>query len=422
MALRPKERNAVTGDRLQRTGDFLLQKLDLNDLKKNFKSDFTIELGTLAVFIRNQKCVDILSPGKVQGESFWKKLLSFGNEDDLDLIIIDSGEVAFPINISDLRTIDGLSLEIYTEVAIKIDADEIEKLILNLLKEKRSISIPELNEAIHSQIRSVVDQMTREIKSSDLIFDPQARLMYENTLSNSVSDCLDNYGIHILRICNLQLRGPEVRKLINAHKEEHEAARTIEYNIRMRELMQSDELHRLKTEDELKIYADQLAHEYDIKTEDQNYQLNLLQQVHRHEIEGKEAAFQMDQKLKEHEHNLAVKRQSMKFDVEETREWLKVKSEKQKINRDDDLERMKAYQNFDIQTLIATLPPEKAASLLQLHKQMQGPDMPQNITVNQLDTNKNQQIQQAINSHQPVSNQLADSIIQLVQNQIEKNK
>ena len=418
--LRPKERNAIAGDRLQRTGDFLLQRLDFNDIKKNFKTNFTIEIGTLAVLIKNQKCVDILTPGEVNIDSFWKKLLSFGKEDDLDIIVIDSGEVAFSVNIANLRTIDGLSFEAYTEVAIKIDADEVEQLIVNLLKEKRSISTLELSQAIHTQIRSVADQLTRELKSTDLLFDPQARLVYENSLSNAIFDCADNYGVTILRVCNLQLRGPEIRQLINTHKAEHEEARRIEYDMRMRDLMKSDQLSKLKTDAEVKEYADQLAYEYDIKSEDQTFQLNLLQQVHRHELEGKEAVFQMDQRLKEHEHNLAIKRQSMHFDVEESREWLKVKSEKQKMTRDDELERMKAYKNFDIQTLIATLPPEKAASLLQLHKQMQNNNIPDTLILNQLNPNNNPQLQQAINSQSPVSNQLADSIIQLVQSQIEK--
>jgi len=151
-------------------------------------------------------------------------------------------------------------------------------------------------------------------------------------------------------------------------------------------------MDRLKTENDLEEYVRQVGQEKSISTELQEHELGRLKQVHRHELEKTEAAYQMAAEMEQAAHEIQVKLQWDDYtrdkllkdadvqakikqveateEVRQTYEWLKVRAEKQRVEREHQKAQAELFAGYDIKTLIALLPDTaQRQQLLELHRQ-----------------------------------------------------
>jgi hypothetical protein len=203
---------------------------------------------------------------------------------------------------------------------------------------------------------------------------------------------LERTGVELIRLASIEFTGAEYEGLREKAGQIEVKRREIEFQQRMRELTTGDGMDRLKTESDLEDYVRQLAQEKDVSVGLQQHELARLKQVHRHELGKTEAAYQMAAEMEQAAHEIQVKLHwddytrnklfkdaelqekikqiESREDVRQTYEWLKVRAEKARLDREHQKARAELYAGYDIKTLLALLPDNaQRQQLLDLQRQ-----------------------------------------------------
>ncbi|WDE96644.1 zinc ribbon domain-containing protein [Lentisphaera profundi] len=375
--LKPEERGQIYDNKFSKDPTLLLSKLDLKFCSARTESGLTLDTGQMAFVVDGDESslvesgnLDVKSLAKI-GAHAW--LLN------LDLLVV-------PLWAEKVQSADLMEFDVYSELIVTWDQQALSKNGIELLASKENLSLEQVKELVSKAAKDVSLKLVRAYKLSELLFNPHERINFDTELQKVIRLELSRLGLRVIHFAVPQLEGKEMRQAMAREKDKVEAAKELEYNLRMREILQEDNLDQLKSEDEVKEYAAQLANQFDIKQDKRDHDLNLLQQVHRHEIDGKELGFKLAEETKIKEHNLAMATKEMafddkakdhqikqdkkqlNFDVEESEKWLDVKRKKNAVSREDEFARLEKYSKFDLQSLIAALPKAQAENLVKFNQ------------------------------------------------------
>lgn len=335
----------------------------------------------------------MLEPGRHTIETLGRRLLGlFTTPKPQTVVLVDAGDVVLPLRFSDLRTNEELRVECYTEVCFRFVGEHGEAFLANVLKGQDQLSYESLADWMRQEIRQAVMDLAQSASIEDLVKDPQRRARIEDTLRAALAAALERVGVELVRVASVEFTGPDYEALREQAGQVEIKRREIEFQQRMRDLTAGDEMSRFKTEHELEEYIRQLAQEKEISTELQAHELARLKQVHRHELEKDEAAYQMAVEMEQAAHEIKVKLQwdgytrdklladaglqekikqiESREEVRQTYEWLKVRAEKARLDREHQKAQAEMFAGYDIKTLIALLPDNaQRQQLLELQRQ-----------------------------------------------------
>ncbi len=392
-ALHPESRTAVSDGLWQRSPGTFAQRLQVSELRRLLEKGLQIEIGTVALLLEAGQIKAVLEPGQHTLETLGRKLMGlFTTPAPQTVILADAGDIVLPLRFSGLRTKEELLVEGYTEVCFRFVPARGEAFLANVLKSQDQLSYEGLADWMRQEIRSVVLDLVQSASIEELVKDPQRRLRIEDTLRQALAVALERAGVEIVRVASVEFTGAEYEELRAKAGQVEVKRREIEFQQRLRELTSGDEMNRLKTENDLEEYVRQLGQEKSISTELQEHELGRLKQVHRHELEKTEAAYQMAAEMEQTAHEIEVKlnwddytRDKLLKDAdvqakikqiettEEVRgaqEWLKVRAEKQRVDREHQKAQAELFAGYDIKTLVALLPDNaQRQQLLDLQRQ-----------------------------------------------------
>ena len=392
-ALHPESRDAISDGVWQRQPGTFARRIRVVELRRLLEKELQIEIGTVALLMEAGQIKAVLEPGRHTLESLTRRFMGlFTTPVPQAVILVDAGDIVLPLRFSGLRTNEELPVECYTEVCFRFVPARGEAFLANVLKEQDLLSYEALADWMWREVRGVVVDLVQSAGIADLVKDPQRRLRIEDALRQALAVALERAGIEMIRVASVEFTGAEYEELRAKAGQVEVKRRELEFQQRMRELTSGDEMSRLKTEHDLEEYVRQLGQEKSVSSALQEHELGRLKQVHRHELEQAEAAYQMAAEMEAAAHGIQVKLQWDDYtrdkllqdadvqakikqvesteEVRQTYEWLKVRAEKQRVEREHQQAQAELFAGYDIKTLIALLPDNtQRQQLLELQRQ-----------------------------------------------------
>ena len=392
-ALHPESRDAISDGVWQRQPGTFARRIRVVELRRLLEKELQIEIGTVALLMEAGQIKAVLEPGRHTLESLTRRFMGlFTTPVPQAVILVDAGDIVLPLRFSGLRTNEELPVECYTEVCFRFVPARGEAFLANVLKEQDLLSYEALADWMWREVRGVVVDLVQSAGIADLVKDPQRRLRIEDALRQALAVALERAGIEMIRVASVEFTGAEYEELRAKAGQVEVKRRELEFQQRMRELTSGDEMSRLKTEHDLEEYVRQLGQEKSVSSALQEHELGRLRQVHRHELEQAEAAYQMAAEMEAAAHGIQVKLQWDDYtrdkllqdadvqakikqvesteEVRQTYEWLKVRAEKQRVEREHQQAQAELFAGYDIKTLIALLPDNtQRQQLLELQRQ-----------------------------------------------------
>jgi hypothetical protein len=392
-ALHPESRDAISDGVWQRQPGVFARHIRVAELRRLVEKGLLVEIGTVALLVEGGEIKATLEPGRHTLETLGRKFKGlFTTPLPQTVVLADAGDVVLPLRFTGVRTKEELPVECYTEVCFRFVAARGEAFLNNVLKSQDHLSYEGLADWMRQEIRGAVGDLVQSASIEDLVRDPQRRLRIEDALRSALAVALERAGVELVRVASVEFTGAEYEELRASAGQVEVKRRAIEFQQRMRELTTGDEMNRLKTEAELEEYVGQLAQEKGVARELQEHELARLKQVHRHELEKAEAAYQIAAELEQAAHEIQVKLHwdgytrdklfkdtelqekikqiESREDVRQTYEWLKVRAEKGRVDREAQKAQAELLAGHDIKTLIALLPDNaQRQQLLDLQRQ-----------------------------------------------------
>lgn len=409
--MNPERRTGLSGGVWQKSAEVFAEKFDAGDVLKLLKEGLIVEAGTAAILIDGGRFKDVLMPGRYNLDGLARKINYWGNPPPRTVVLVENGDVVIPLRIDGLRSADAFPVEFYTEVAFHFTEKRAEGFLENLFKNRDHLSQKEIADVLGREIVYAVTNVCNTTNMEDLIKDPQRRTRLEDELNDILGKTLDRYGLEIVRVPSAEFTGKAYEELAAKAGELEVKRRELEFGQRLRDLLSSDKMHGFKTEHELDQYVKQLAQEKGISAAQRDFELKRLMQVQRHELDAVEVSWQMAQEMEKTSHQIGVKLKwddytrskllgdakvqaevkgiAVDADVAEAMKWLKVRAEKQSVERTNLAETAKILEGKDIATLIGLIDdPAKREQLLALNKQagMKGLSKEQILAQNAVDS------------------------------------
>ena len=432
------DRESIEEGVVKRSKGVFLQRYDLNKISSRLGKEqkLIIEHGNTALLMVDGKITDTLTPGSYKlNEGSFKCLKDTPN---VSIFLIDSGEIIFPYSQMKIKTREDLEVNLYTEIIFKLNIETAHHLISNVLKSDSAIfHVKDFDAAAEGLNQDIQDAITRNplntnlsnkmlqlgytdfwdyfkidlhnsvmklcsnVSIDGLIKDPDIRFTFEETLAKQVSEKANSYSMTLVRVAAVNFYGPEYEKLRKAAGELEIKTREAVLEKRARKMLIENKKEKVTDEQELQIYLDQLAYEYDIDSEtkqnelealriDLTHKLNLKSVGHEQEIHSNKAEFDRSEHVKERDFNRAQedknashdivqdkkifanereKRKSNHLDeIEETTNWVKIRALKDAQKIASESERMKVYANYSATELASILPPEQVDKIIKIRQ------------------------------------------------------
>ncbi len=391
--MNPERRPGMSGGVWQRSAAVFAEKFDAGDIKRLLKENgLIVEAGTAAILMDGGRFKDVLQPGRYNLDGLARKINNWGDPPPRTVVLVENGDLVLPLRIDNLRSADGFPVEFYTEVAFHFVERGAQDFLDNLFKGRERLSPKEIADVLGREIVYAVQNVCNTSNMEDLVKDPQRRTKLEDELNAILGDTLKRFGLEIVRVPSAEFYGAEYEQLAAKAGELEIKRRELEFGQRLRELVSSDKMHGFKSEHELEEYVRQLAQEKNVSAAQRDVELKRLLQVNRHELDGKEVAWQMAQEMEKASHQIGVKLKWDEYtnqklladakvqaevkgiavdgDVAEAMKWLKVRAEKQAVERANMAETAKVLEGKSVETLIALIDdPAKREQLLALNRQ-----------------------------------------------------
>jgi hypothetical protein len=396
--LKPDERVDIAGGVWDKQPGLFAQRFEIADVKRLLVDGLQIQEGTAAILLDAGREKTVLGPGRHSPDGVLRKINWFGNPPPRSAVLVDNGDVLLPVHIENLRSSEEIPVGLYAEITLHFHPSRADDFLANLLKERRTLSYQEIQDALEAEIRYAAMNVCNTSTIEDLVKDPQRRNQLEDALQKTLAAALKRFGLELVRVGAADFSGEAYEELRAKAGTLEIRRRDIEFAQRMRELLSSDQMHGFKTEHELAEYVAQIAQEKQVSAKTRDHELARLTQVHRHDLDQREAAYQMAREMEQAAHQIGVKLQwddhtrdklvkdaqaqaqayitKEKSELEIAAEALKLRAEKQRQNQQALRERadtLKGKSALEMAALIED--PEQRRAMLDLatlamHKEM----------------------------------------------------
>ncbi|MFZ4395833.1 MAG: SPFH domain-containing protein [Kiritimatiellia bacterium] len=387
--LRPDERVDMAGGVWRKAAGRFAERFEVADVKKLLAEGLQVQEGTAAILLDAGAEKSVLGPGRHNPDGLLRKINWFGNPPPRSMVLVDNGDVLLPIHLEDLRSAEEIPLEFIAEVTLHFVPKRADDFLANLMKENRELTYEQLTRVLLAEIRYAVDGICNRSTVEDLVKDPARRNHVEDTLAATLKLALERFGLELVRVGAADFGGDEYDELRQKAGAIELQRRDLEFDQRLRELLSSDQMGQFKTAHEVEQYVAQLAQEKQVSGHKRKHELDRLLQVQRHELTQDEASYQMAAEMEKAGHEIGIKlkwddftrdkllkdadvqdklaRQQTNRETTGAMDWLKVRSEKERVKNEamrDRGDALKGRSAIEMAALIDD--PEQRKAVLEL--------------------------------------------------------
>ena len=298
--LHPEERVDFAGGVWDREPGLFAQRFELSDVTGIMKGGLKIQEGTLAILLDAGKKVAVLGPGRHTPEGTLRSINWFGHPPPRSVVMVDSGDCVFRMDIKGMRTAEELPVDVVAEVTLRFDPGNADGFLENMFKDSRleavearvrvkaeeggieaagNLKVFELRglrsdaigmwlvEEASAAVKDVCQQSTVE----DLVKDPERRPRFEDAISRELKDLLKRSGLELVRVGYVDFISKDYEDMRQKYADLDVKRRQLEFDRKVFEQVKSlNELELAdKTEEREKAYRENVVDaDYDKKEGD----------------------------------------------------------------------------------------------------------------------------------------------------------
>ncbi len=256
--------------------DVFAQHFELNDVSAMFSRGLVISEGQCAILLKNGVLEDVLPPGKYEAGELADLDDYARSGDRKTLVMVDLGDVAYPVVLSGLRSKDDIDLELECRIYVRFDPGNARSFLSNVMERSDFVYSPDAGRGMVSYDAIVKNLLLKELeigvadicnlhKIDELFKDASLRNELEDYLKEHLKRTLEASGLVLLRIGEVDFRGGFYERLREMSGDVEKKRRELEMDLRMEELLVNEEKRKALGQDNLDDYLEQLALEKGIK-------------------------------------------------------------------------------------------------------------------------------------------------------------
>lgn len=327
--LHPEERVDFAGGIWDREPGLFAQRFEITDGAKITKQGVHIQEGTVAVLLDSGKETGILGPGRHEPDGTLRKINWFGAPPPRSVLLVDSGDVVFKIDIDGLRTAEERPIRMTADVTLRFVPSRADDFIANFFKDSRSISCRSVGEWISNESEYAAKNLCIKTTVDDLVKDPNRRTMFEDELARTVRELLKRTGLELVRVGCVDFVCADYEELRSQYADLEEKRRHFEFDQKLLELValqkdtetaqsaeakdkaiavehadiergDADAEFKAKKEQELSEYLEQLAQEKEISGIDRSEEMKIIKMVSAGKLSAKMAEMELTELQQAH--------------------------------------------------------------------------------------------------------------------------
>lgn len=292
-----------------RPNGIFAQRIEIGDIRRIMKDGLQVQEGTIAVLLDGGKAVKVLQPGRYNPESNLRAINWFGNAPQRTAILFDSGDSVYSVRFDNLISgTNDLPINMSAEITLRLIENKAVDFIENYMKGDNSATYDGIGKWLENEILYIAKNFAATSSIEDLVKDPERRPQFEHEIESHLSKVFERLGLEFIRVGAVEFYGPNYDTYSKQMQEIEQSRREIEYNQKLRDLLNSSKMSEAKDNNELLEYMEQLAQEKDIREVNRSTEMKLVIMAKGHEVsvaEADEAMFNLQR-----EHALKLKEQA----------------------------------------------------------------------------------------------------------------
>ena len=256
--------------------DVFAQRVELNDVAAMFTRGLVISEGQCAILLGNGCVADVLPPGKYAAADLVDLDKYAKSGDSKSLIMVDLGEIAYPVRLNGLKSKDDLNVDLECRVVVRFNPENAEKFISNLMCQRESVYVVSPFNSVVSYEAIARNYLLKELEIGvrdvcnghtidELFKDAALRVELEDHVKEYLKRSLYSLGLQFIRLAEVDFIGDFYDRLREMSGDVERNRRELEVKLRLDELMRDAEKRKALGADNLDDYLEQLALEKDMK-------------------------------------------------------------------------------------------------------------------------------------------------------------
>lgn len=389
----------------RREGDFAVRFGD-QDITGLLTKGLIVEHGTRALLFQRGRYLGELPSGRYDMGGLLKRINTFNRAVPSSVVLIDEGDIDIVVMAENFFTKDNLTVGLKCGLAMQIYDPEM--FFVNMFKGKRKITIEEVERSLKEEIAAIMKATVALYLVKELYGNVSLRREMEEKLRLEMSTTLSRFGLQIVQLRILDFTGEAFEKIKHRRGELFVgeegvdiAAKRAELNQRLRGTLTQEKVDSFKSEKEFERFVRQCEHEMGVKEiiqEDEMLRLKekfqasrdreaLLREIEKEGIsaEARRNGAVKDaisaETVEEVKHRAELERRKGQFDqdmreaesgVEILRKMKAAKredeSERLKMEREHEREQLKLRSEATAEALISILDGPKAERIVEIEK------------------------------------------------------
>ncbi|MHC1599576.1 MAG: SPFH domain-containing protein [Candidatus Methanospirareceae archaeon] len=251
------------------------RRLDISDIEGLFGKHITIEHGTQALFLQGGRFAGELPPGTYKDIGGVIKALKIDVAEKATVILVDVGDVSLDLHIEDLLTNESVHVGMSGNVTIQAEAQELNKLFVNLMKGRELLEIRDLEKLLEGEMKSILQAKIKNHSVDEFYGNLELKKEIEQDFEHLMRTTFEESGLKLKRLTGIDyvfsdeivhlryLRGKVVieDEVIRLEKE----IRELEKKVEISEIESKAEIEKIKREKEHELEMLELKRKYEIR-------------------------------------------------------------------------------------------------------------------------------------------------------------
>ena len=179
------------------------RRLDISDIEGLFRKHITIEHGTQALFLQGGRFAGELPPGTYKDIGGVIKALKIDVAEKATVILVDVGDVSLDLHIEDLLTNESVHVGMSGNVTIQAEAQELNKLFVNLMKGRELLEIRDLEKLLEGEMKSILQAKIKNYSVDELYGNLELKKEIEQDFEHLMRTTFEESGLKLKRLTGI---------------------------------------------------------------------------------------------------------------------------------------------------------------------------------------------------------------------------
>jgi hypothetical protein len=275
---------AVYGDRWFRSPMDFAVRIELSSPAEVIRHGIQVDEGTLALLFQDGRFVGTVDPGYHSTDSFVSRLFNIKPGVAAYAVLLDTRSAEIDFYVENIRVQGNLGVDVRVRLLFSIS--DAGRFVATVIRERASFSTADLAALFLQDVADAVQQRLRDSSLENLMVEPRAREILEETIKQQLGPVLAGYGLQMDGVRLARFGGEAVEYMKEKLGDLTRAVREHEVNRELRDAIRVEKADAFRDEREMEECYERINHEYGLKTagrEEERKQFIQLSE-HRHRL------------------------------------------------------------------------------------------------------------------------------------------